>query len=67
MINKIDKNIIIEFIFILLIFRKNLNIHFSKSESTTGDYTKAASGMKILDNINEFTLYYFDMLAEPYR
>jgi hypothetical protein len=30
LINKIDKNIIIEFVFILLIFRKNLNIHFSK-------------------------------------
>lgn len=23
--------------------------------------------MKMLDNINEFTLYYFDILAEPYK
>jgi hypothetical protein len=52
MINKIDKSIIIEFIFILLIFRKNLNLHFSKNENASGDYTKVASGMKMLDNIN---------------
>jgi hypothetical protein len=63
MMNKIDKGIIIEFVFILLIFRKNLNMHFSKNENTSGEYTRAASGMKMLDNINEFTLYYFDILA----
>lgn len=50
--NKIDKNLIIEFIFILLMFRKNLNDYFAKQEATIGEYTKAASGMKMLDNVN---------------
>lgn len=50
LLNKIDKAIIIEFIFILLMFRLNLNAYFSKPESSvpTTDYTKAASGMKML-------------------
>jgi hypothetical protein len=50
LLNKIDKSIIIEFIFILLMFRLNLNTYFSKPESSVAatDYTKAASGMKML-------------------
>lgn len=69
LLNKIDKSIIIEFIFILLMFRLNLNTYFSKPDSSVPsvDYTKNASGMKMLENINEFNLYYFDILADKYK
>jgi hypothetical protein len=52
LLNKIDKSIIIEFVFILLMFRRNLNEHFLKHEGAAGDYTRVASGMKMLDNVN---------------
>lgn len=48
-------------------FRKNLNIYFNKANAANGEYTKVASGIKMLDNINEFNCYYFDIIAEPYR
>lgn len=65
--NKIDKNLIEEFVFILLIFRKYLNTYFCKEGSIVKDYTKEVSGMKMLDTANEFVLYYFDIQAKPYR
>lgn len=65
--NKIDKALLEEFIFILLIFRLYLNRYFSRENGSGKDYTKEVSGMKMLDNANEFVLYYFDRLAGPYR
>lgn len=59
LMNKIDKNLLEEFIFILLIFRKYLNTYFTKEGPLSKDYTKEVSGMKMLDNANEFVLYFF--------
>jgi hypothetical protein len=51
----------------LLVFRKYLNRYFSREGGPGKEYTKEVSGMKMLDNANEFVLFYFDMLARPYR
>ena len=67
LVNKIDKALLEEFVFILLIFRKYLNLYFSREGGSTKDYTKEVSGMKMLDNANDFALYYFDVVAKPYR
>jgi hypothetical protein len=67
LMNKIDKNILEEFIFILLIFRRYLNTYFCKEGSLSKDYTREVSGMKMLDTANEFVLYYFEMQARPFR
>ena len=67
LVNKIDKALLEEFVFILLIFRKYLNKYNAKEDNPLKEYTKEVSGMKMLDNANEFTLYYFDIVAKPYR
>ena len=67
LMNKIDKALLEEFTFILLIFRKYLNTYSSREGGSTKEYTKEVSGMKMLDSTNEFTLYYFDKVARPYR
>lgn len=64
--NKIDKNLLEEFVFILLLFRRYLNTYFSK-DGVSKDYTREVSGMKMLDNANEFVLYHFDRQASNYR
>lgn len=67
LMNKIDKALLEEFTFILLIFRRYLNKYNAKDETNLKEYTKEVSGMKMLDSANEFTLYYFDIVAKPYR
>ena len=66
LINKIDKALLEEFIFILLIFRRYLNKYNAK-EDNLKEYTKEVSGMKMLDTANDFALYYFDIVAKPFR
>lgn len=46
LVNKIDKALLEEFIFILLIFRKYLNSYFTK-EIAHKEYTKDSSGYRI--------------------
>lgn len=40
LVNKIDKALLEEFIFILLVFRKYLNKYFAREGSPLKDYTK---------------------------
>lgn len=67
LMNKIDKALLEEFAFILLVFRNYLNRYSTREGSSSKDYTKEVSGIKMLDNANEFVLYYFDLMARPYR
>lgn len=67
LMNKIDKALLEEFVFILLVFRQYLNRYSSREGGSSKDYTKEVSGIKMLDNANEFVLYYFDVVAKPYR
>lgn len=61
LVHKIDKTLLEEFIFILLILRKYLNTQF---EGKAKDFTQETTGMKMLDGANEFVLYYFDKIKE---
>lgn len=58
--NKIDRNILVEFILVLLLFRKHLNENHIR-EGGKGEYCREGSGVKMLDTINEFLLFYFDL------
>lgn len=44
-----------------------MNRYSTREGTSNKDYTKEVSGIKMLDNANEFVLYYFDIVAKPYR